>query len=166
MSSSGSSSGPPERTRSRVRPLVLLDANALLLPFRERFPLRAEIELLCPGAELVVPVSVLRELDSLVERGVREAEPARELARSFRALPTSGRGDAGIVRAAVETGAWVATADRALAGRLAAHGVTVLAPRDRARLEVRPGEVQGSGAQPRRSGPSPRPRSRARRGKG
>jgi rRNA-processing protein FCF1 len=145
---------------------VLLDANALLLPFRERFPLRAELEQLRPGAELVVPVSVLRELDALVERGVREAEPARELARTFRALPTSGRGDVGILRAAVETGAWVATADRALARRLAAAGVTVLAPRDRARLEVRLGEVRRSGAERRRPGPSPLPRSRARRGKG
>ncbi len=145
---------------------MLLDANALLLPFRERFPLRAEIEHLRPGAELVVPVSVLRELDTLVERGVREAGPARELARTFRALPSSGRGDAGILRAAVETGGWVATADRALARRLAARGVTVLAPRDRARLEVRLGEAPGSGAELRRAGASPRHRSRAGRGKG
>jgi rRNA-processing protein FCF1 len=149
----------------RGRPLVLLDVNALLLPFRARFPLREEVERLRPGAELVVPTSVLGELDALAERRVNGARPARELAGTFRELAGPGRGDDGIVRAAVGTGGWVATADRELARRLVARGITVLAPRDRSRLELhrggpgRPDARRSPAGRSRRTRP-PRPAAR------
>ncbi len=95
----------------------------------------------------------------LVERGVSGARPARDLARTFRELPGPGRGDEGIVRAAVATSGWVATADRELARRLVARRITVLAPRDRARLELHRGGRAGPEAsrdlagRPRRATP-------------
>jgi len=123
------------------RAIVLLDANALFLPFRSGLPLTDEIERLCPGAAVRVPSPVLRELDGLVDRGIRGAALARDLARSFAGLAATGRGDAAVVRAAVATGGCVLTADRVLARRLLDRGVSVLVPRDRSRLELRRGRL-------------------------
>ncbi|HXY12116.1 MAG TPA: twitching motility protein PilT [Thermoplasmata archaeon] len=138
--SSGSSSPARSTTEdARARKPVLLDANALLLPVRARFPLRAEVERLLPGARLVVPSSVVEEVDRLVARGVPGARAAAALARSFLVVPAEGRGDQAILDLAVRRRAYVVTADRALAARLSAAGLVVLVPRDRHRLQVRPG---------------------------
>ncbi|MGB6500915.1 MAG: PIN domain-containing protein [Thermoplasmata archaeon] len=118
---------------------MLLDTNALLLPFRTGLDLLSEVERWAPGADLVVPSSVLDELDRLVERGVVHAIPARVQARRFRTRETTQRGDAAVLSTALAEGAWVVTADRALARRLTEHGIGVLVPRDRTRLELRPG---------------------------
>ncbi|MGA9043658.1 MAG: hypothetical protein ACLP8V_01095 [Thermoplasmata archaeon] len=120
---------------------MLLDANALLLPVRTRFPLEAEVERVRPGAHLVVPTSVIEELETLAARGVPGARAATALAQKFPALAVAGRGDAAILNAAVRHGAWVVTADRALAERLRRRGVSVLVPRDRHRLDLHPGRV-------------------------
>ena len=117
---------------------MLLDTNILFLPVRTGFPLESEVERHRPGAVLGVPTSVLRELDRLIERATPGAVAACALARHFRAVPASGGGDGAVVKAAVRTGAWVVTADRALRIRLNAAGVGVLAPRDRHRLEPYP----------------------------
>jgi rRNA-processing protein FCF1 len=127
---------------------VLLDANALLLPVRTLFPLESEVDRINPGARLVVPSSVIDELGRLVARGVSGARGALALAQRFPVIPVEGRGDAAILRAAVRHGAWVVTADRALAEQLRRQGVNVLVPRDRHRLELHRG---------RASTPSPPP---------
>ncbi|MGP8159567.1 MAG: PIN domain-containing protein [Thermoplasmata archaeon] len=118
---------------------MLLDANALLLPIRTLFPLESEVDRIHPGARLVVPSSVIDELDRLVARGVPGARGALALAQKFLLIPVEGRGDAAILKAAMRHSAWVVTADRALAERLRKEGVTVLAPRDRHRLELHRG---------------------------
>jgi len=132
---------------------VLLDANILLMPVRSQFPLEAEVLRIRPGSQVAVPSSVLEELDRLLARGVPGARAAVALARSYPVLPVEGRGDKAILDAAVRRRAWVATADRALAARLRRSGVTVLMPRDRHRLETRPGRAPPPTA--------PRPRTRA-----
>jgi len=123
---------------------VLLDTNALLLPVRTRFPLEAEVNRIRPGAQIAVPTSVLEELDRLVVRGVRGARAAAAFARNFGIVPVSARGDRAVVLAAIERHGWVVTADRALAERLRDSGVTVLVPRDRHRLELKPGRSHGA----------------------
>jgi rRNA-processing protein FCF1 len=92
-----------------------------------------------PGATIAVPTSVLEELDRLVARGVRGARAAAAFARNFGIVPVSARGDRAVVLAAIERHGWVVTADRGLAERLRDSGVTVLVPRDRHRLELKPG---------------------------
>ncbi|HTP53832.1 MAG TPA: hypothetical protein VML94_02565 [Thermoplasmata archaeon] len=116
--------------------MVLLDTNALLLPFRGQFDLSGEVERVVPGAELAVPGSVLGELDRLIARGVRSAGAARDHARRYRVIATQERGDAAVQAVAVAEGALVLTADRAFVLRLRAAGVSVLVPRDRSRLEL------------------------------
>ncbi|HKN07594.1 MAG TPA: hypothetical protein VJ021_08380 [Thermoplasmata archaeon] len=118
-----------------------MDANALLFPARTRFPLESEVDRLRPGARIVVPSSVIYELERLVTRGVPDARTALALARRFPVLPVSGRGDAAVLDAAVRHRAWVVTADRSLAERLRSRGINVLVPRDRHRLELHRGRV-------------------------
>lgn len=120
-------------------PFVLLDTNALLLPFRERFPLLPEVERLAGDRVVGVPESVLRELERL-GGSAAFAVPALELAQRFPSVPTEGSGDDAIFDCARRCGAWVVTADRALAERLLAAGVTVLSPRGKQRLALRPGD--------------------------
>lgn len=118
---------------------VFLDANALLLPIRSRFPLEAEIDRLCPGGVVTVPSSVVGELDRLAARGVSGARGALALARRFPSVVVAGRGDRAILEAAVLHRSCVVTADRELAERLGTRGIDVLVPRDRHRLELRRG---------------------------
>ena len=136
MTGTGSawSSASPRRPAAS-RPLVLLDTNALFLPVRVGFPLEAEVERLCPGATLSVPSSVLGELVRLLVRRTPDAAATRAIASRYRTVPAAGSGDDAVLRCAVRRGGWVVTADRAFRERLLAEGVTVLAPRDRHRLE-------------------------------
>jgi hypothetical protein len=69
------------------------------------------------------------------------------LARKFSSVLVRGEGDEAVIEAAVREHAMVLTADRGLQERLRRRGITVLAPRDRHRLEVRP---------PRSRRPAPR----------
>ena len=124
---------------------MLLDTNALFLPARAGFPLDAEIARLVPSARVVVPVSVLAELDRLVARRARGAPAARALAERYPTTAARDEGDAAIVDLAVRRRAIVVTADRALQERLARRGVAVLVPRDRHRLELRRGERDAGG---------------------
>jgi rRNA-processing protein FCF1 len=127
----------PSRARSgSPRPAVVLDTNALFLAVRSGFPLEAEVDRLCPGAVLLVPSSVLGELDALARRLVPGAAAARAAADRYRAWPTDARGDDGVLDVARSADAWVVTADRELKRRLRVRGMTALVPRDRHRLEV------------------------------
>jgi rRNA-processing protein FCF1 len=89
---------------------------------------------------VLVLASGIEELDRLVARSTRHAVAARALAERFARLSGSGHGDDAVVAAAVRRRAVVVTADRALQARLRARGIAVLAPRDRHRLELRPGD--------------------------
>ena len=83
---------------------------------------------------IVVPASVIVELDELAARDVPSAQLARELAGRFPTIRAPGRGDAAIVALATRSGDVVVTADRGLRDELARRGVRVLIPRDRSRL--------------------------------
>lgn len=118
---------------------MILDANALFLPFTGSLALVPEIERLVPHANVVVPASVIEELRNLLDRGTQGARTALELARAFDTVPNEGHGDLAIVRLAQSRGAVVVTADAALGKQLRDAGIDTLVPRDRARLELRRG---------------------------
>ncbi|MGI0130698.1 MAG: hypothetical protein ACREDE_00540 [Thermoplasmata archaeon] len=137
---------------------MLLDTNALFLPIRTGFPLELEIARTVPGARVVVAASGLRELDRLVDRATPGASGARALASRFAVAPTRAEGDDAVLAVALRERAIVVTADRALQLRLRARGISVLAPRDRHRLELRPPRADGATVTLR--GPPSSPRSR------
>jgi rRNA-processing protein FCF1 len=134
----------PGRRKRAVRSgrTVLLDTNAALLPFRSGTDVAGEVARLLPAARLAVPDAVRAEVDRLVARKVAFAEAARALIERWPTVPTFGRGDSAVYRAALGLGAAVVTADRAFADRLRAAGVDTLVPRDRQRLELRRGAPQ------------------------
>lgn len=116
------------------RPLVLLDANALLMPFQ--FPVDIESELcrLLGRYEIAVPSSVLEELGRLA-RTKREAKAALKLAERYRVVEASGRRDPAILRLARELGAIVLTNDKRLRRQLRAAGIPVIHLRGLSQLE-------------------------------
>jgi len=141
----------------RGRPVVLVDANALLLPFTSHFRLEEEIYGQVDGARILVPESVLGELEQVASRGTPNARAAREFARRFETVPTRAQGDDALVDLGRRMQAWVLTGDRALRTRLLEAGVRVLFPRGKSHLD--------RAVSPRQPVPVPR-RKRARSGKG
>ena len=132
-----SASPSVDRNRPPGPVLVLADTNAMFWPFTHGVRFAPELQRLFPGGtRLLVPSSAAGELARLERRGVVGAKLARALAETLPTLPVGGRGDDGIVHAAAEHGAVVATADRGLATRLRKAGLSVVVPRDRARLEL------------------------------
>jgi rRNA-processing protein FCF1 len=125
---------PSDGRKRPPSPKILVDTNGWFLPVRAGTDLIGEAERLVPGAELLVPTPVLRELERLAGQRVKGAEIALGMARKVREFSTEGRGDAGVLEAATRSGHWVLTGDRALSGRLRAAGISVLVPRDRTRL--------------------------------
>lgn len=109
---------------------VLLDANALLLPFETRVRIEPELERLLGTFELLVPESVLQELARLAAeaKGARagNARMALALASRYRYVANTGGGDGAVLAAAKSQGALLFTNDRALIKRALAEGVRVV----------------------------------------
>ncbi len=114
---------------------VLLDTNALLLPFQFRLNLEAELRRLLGDHEALVPSPVLDELHGLT-RSVPEARAALRLASTFRVLPAEGEADDAIVDSARRLGAAVVTNDAALLRRLKEVAVPRIYLRSRSHLVV------------------------------
>ncbi|HTT35572.1 MAG TPA: twitching motility protein PilT [Thermoplasmata archaeon] len=114
---------------------MLLDTNALLLPFSSGLDLAAEIARHRPDARIAVPDAVRRELVRLAARGNRWAEAGARLADRYPVLDSPGRGDDAIVALATRERATVVTGDRGLRDRLRALGLRVLFPRGPRRLD-------------------------------
>jgi rRNA-processing protein FCF1 len=96
---------------------VVLDANALLLPFQFRVNLEAELRRLVGEPEIYVPSPVLDELKGLA-RSTREARAALKLAGKFRVFDVAGGADDAVLEAASRLNAVVVSNDAALLRRL------------------------------------------------
>ncbi len=102
---------------------VVLDANALMMPFQFRMNLDRELERLLGEVTCVVPSSVLSELHGLKEK---HAKAALALARKYEIVETERRGDDAVIDVAERRSAEVLTNDRELIGRLRALGIGVV----------------------------------------
>ena len=96
---------------------VVLDANALLLPFQFRVNLQAELRRLLGEHEIFVPSPVLDELKGL-SKSVPQARAALKLASRFQVYHLPGEADQAVVDAASRLKAVVVTNDAALLRRL------------------------------------------------
>ncbi len=92
---------------------VILDANALIMPFQFRVNLEAELRRLLGDHEVFVPSPVVEELRGLT-KSVQEARPALKLAQRFRILDVPGGADDAILEAASRLRAVVVTNDATL----------------------------------------------------
>lgn len=102
---------------------VVLDTNALLMPFE--FPLNLDLELrsLLGNCSVVVPGPVIGELKRLRSR---KAAAAIALARNYDIVDTSRQGDDGVIDVATRLGAVVLTNDTALRARLRKMGIRTI----------------------------------------
>ncbi len=118
-------------------PHAVLDTNALLLPFTDGTDLEAELVRILGAARLVVPSSVVDELNGLADGQGKPAQAAgaalRFLARC-RVEPTGLPGDDGLLEIARRLGAVVVTNDRAVQQEARRSGLAVVASRGTDRL--------------------------------
>ncbi|MEM4729642.1 MAG: twitching motility protein PilT [Thermoplasmata archaeon] len=126
-----------EVVREAQRPLVVLDANALMMPFQFSINLDAELQRVLPGCKAVVPSSVVEELRALSASKKRpEARAALELARRFRVVEAEGVGDEAVLSAALRLGAVLLTNDASLRKRARSAGLRVMYLREKSHLEM------------------------------
>ena len=102
---------------------IILDANALLMPFQFKLNLDRELRRLFGEIPIFVPSSVLGELANTTDKNGRAA---LMLARRYNIVETELRGDDAVLAIAEERSAAVVTNDRELIGRLKHRGVPVI----------------------------------------
>jgi len=94
---------------------VVLDTNALLMPFEIRMNLDLAVSSLLGDVKMIVPGPMIGELKNLDNK---YAKAALTLARKYEIFQTETSGDDAIVEAAVRLDAYVLTNDKELKKRL------------------------------------------------
>lgn len=94
---------------------VVLDTNALLMPFEVRINIDLAVAALVGDCRMVVPGPMVGELKHLDHK---YAGAALDLARKYEIVPTSTSGDDAVVELAMRTGGYVLTNDKGLRSRL------------------------------------------------
>lgn len=102
--------------------LVLLDTNALLMPFQFQVHLDAELRRVLGEIDIAIPSPVLSELTFLADRD-RDARAAARLAKNYRTIEAHGSADDALLDLAAAHRAVVVTNDQPLLERLAAAGI-------------------------------------------
>ena len=117
--------------------LVVLDANALMMPFQFSINIDLELERLLGAFEMVVPSSVIVELKRVAaEQKASEANGALRLAARCRTHAIEGTGDDAVLAAAVGLGAVLLTNDAGLRRRARVAGLRTICLRGRSHLEL------------------------------
>lgn len=119
---------------------VVLDANALIMPFERRVRLDPELTRLLGSYEPVVPESVLKELATLAATATgataRNAKAALTLATRYTFVDAKKRGDAGVLEVTRALDAVLLTNDKELRGLARAEGLRTIYLRGKAHLEL------------------------------
>ncbi|HEV8594017.1 MAG TPA: twitching motility protein PilT [Thermoplasmata archaeon] len=118
-----------------ARPRVVLDANALMLPFQFRINLDSEIRRLLGECDVYVPGPIRRELERLA-RTNRRAKAAARLAAKYLAIESEWSGDAAVIDAAETLGAHVVTSDAALLAALRERRISTITLRSKTHLHL------------------------------
>jgi len=116
-------------------PKVVLDANALMMPFQFGLNIDAELSRLLGKYEAVVPSSIRSELKRLAARSAA-AKAALRLAEKFTTFKTTAEGDQSIIEAAKTLRAIVVTNDSELLETLEAEGIPRIRLRSRSHLVI------------------------------
>jgi rRNA-processing protein FCF1 len=102
---------------------VVLDTNALLMPFETSINIDHELGRLLGNCEIFVPGPVIGELKRIKSK---HAKAALTLARKYIIAETRKQGDEGIIQVAKELGAYVLTNDKELRSRLRKMGIPTI----------------------------------------
>ena len=112
---------------------MILDANALLMPFQFKMNLDTELLRLVGDCEILVPSSVIGELRRAKSTS-KDASAALALAEKYTVHQVEGSGDDSILELANETEGIVVTNDKTLIQRLKRSGIPVIFMRSRNHL--------------------------------
>ncbi|HVO78204.1 MAG TPA: twitching motility protein PilT [Methanomassiliicoccales archaeon] len=102
---------------------VVLDTNALLMPFEFSLNIDRELTRLLGQCEVYVPGPVIGELKRSKNK---HAKVALALAKKYKIFETQLQGDAGVIDAGEKLGAFVVTNDIILRGKLRKRGIKVI----------------------------------------
>lgn len=94
---------------------VVLDTNALLMPFEFRINLDLELKRLLGSYQIYIPGCVIGELHKSKNK---HAQVALSLARKYPVAETETQGDAGVIEVARRLSAFVVTNDALLRSKL------------------------------------------------
>jgi hypothetical protein len=111
---------------------IVLDANALLMPFQFNIHIDQELRRLFGDIPVVVPSSVLGELANILDKN---AKAAAALARKYTVVETDFGGDDAVIDVAERFSGAVVTNDRELIRRLRARGIRVVRMRGQHHLD-------------------------------
>ncbi len=114
---------------------VLVDTNALMLPFQNKLNIEKCLDELLGKYIIRVPESVIRELIKLSITN-SQARAALAYSKKFEIVKTSLNGDYSIIKLARERNCYVLTNDAHLIGILKRYGIKVIRPRGEKRLEI------------------------------
>ncbi len=102
---------------------VVLDTNALLMPFELRINLDYAVRDVLGDVQFIVPGPLIGELKHLDHK---YAKAALDLARRYDIIPTEASGDASVIELALMKKAYVLTNDKALRAKLRKNGVPLI----------------------------------------
>ncbi|MGB9684243.1 MAG: PIN domain-containing protein [Candidatus Bathyarchaeales archaeon] len=134
-----------ENSSKKCRLKVILDSNALFVPFQFKIDISEELKtLLNRNLELVLLTPIKEELEKMAEKGApkmrKEANYALKLAEKCTLIKLeetfAGSPDDAIVKVAGEWKCPVFTNDKALRRRLRDISVPVIYVRQKSRLEI------------------------------
>jgi rRNA-processing protein FCF1 len=114
-------------------PKVILDTNALLMPFETSINLDLELRRLLGDVQVIVPGPMVGELK---RSSSKYKKVALALARKYEIVDSKYRGDAAIIDIATSTGAPVVTNDRELRRKLKDKGIRTIYLRSYTHLEM------------------------------
>ena len=110
---------------------VVLDTNALLMPFEFSINLDIELKSLLGDCEIFVPGPVIGELRRSKNK---HAKAALALASKYKLHPMETQGDAGVIQSAKELDAYVVTNDFPMQKKLRQAGIHPIFLRSRNHL--------------------------------
>lgn len=114
---------------------VILDSNALMMPFQFNLNLESELRRLLGSYEIIIPSTVIKELEMLAEEDLN-ARSALSFSKSFRIVYVEGETDDSILQLAKKTNAIVVTNDRGLRARLRSERIKTVYLRSRSHLVI------------------------------
>ena len=112
---------------------VVLDTNALMMPFQFKVDIEGELVRHLGAVEIYIPQICIEELSRLDDR---KAKGALQLAKRFKVLQSKGKGDEAVLNLATELKAILVTNDAALRQRAKSIGLRVAYLRGKGKLAV------------------------------
>ena len=104
---------------------IVLDSNALMMPFIYKLNLDIEIKKLIGDAEIYIPSCVVGEIERISERRW-EAKAAFNLLKKYRIVEVEKLGDEGVLEAAKKLDAYLLTNDEDLLKRAKKEKIKII----------------------------------------